>query len=79
MNWQDAVELNENEKIVLGRKIEKGNLGQEEIREFDIVDEKNNIVGKGKYVEHLNVRGLDQSSHVIYTRNGGDQIIKKLS
>jgi len=71
MSWQNKVVLLTGEKIVRGQKREKGNLGQTEIWPFKIENENGDIVGDGRYTEHTNVRGLDTSYILEYSKTDG--------
>lgn len=71
MTWQRKVILLPNEKIIRGRKKEKGHLGQTEILSFTIINDKEEVIGQGEYTEHTNVRGLQNSFILEYTKIDG--------
>lgn len=71
MSWQNKVVLLTGEKIVRGQRREKGHLGQTEILSFTIVNEKNEVIGDGRYTEHTNVRGLQNSYILEYSKTDG--------
>lgn len=74
MSWQNKVVLLTGEKIVRGQRREKGHLGQTEILLFTIVNEQGKIVGDGKYTEHTNVRGLQNSYILEYSKKDGTKL-----
>lgn len=71
MTWQSKIILLPNERIVRGSIKEKGHLGQTEILSFTIINDKEEVVGQGKYTEHTNVRGLQNSFILEYTKTDG--------
>ncbi|MCG2572405.1 hypothetical protein LVY74_02380 [Acinetobacter sp. ME22] len=71
MSWQDKVVLNSGERIVRGQRREKGHLGQTEILSFTIVNEQDEMIGEGTYTEHTNVRGLQSSYILNYSKQDG--------
>lgn len=71
MTWQSKVILLPNEKIIRGRRKEKGHLGQTEILSFTIINDKEEVVGQGEYTEHTHVRGLQNSFILEYTKTDG--------
>lgn len=71
MTWQSKVVLLVNEKIIYGSRKEKGHLGQTEILSFTIMNDREEVVGAGEYTEHTNVRGLQNSFILKYTKIDG--------
>lgn len=71
MIWQDKVILLQNERIRLGQRREKGNLGQTEILSFEIVNQNNEVIGRGEYTEHTQINGLRNSFILEYSKSDG--------
>lgn len=71
MSWENKVKLLPDEKIVRGKMRERGHLGQTEILSFTIVNNRDEIIGRGLYTEHTNVRGLQNSFILEYEKNDG--------
>lgn len=71
MSWQDKVTLLSGEKIVRGQRRERGHMGQTEILPFTITNEKNEVVGSGEYIEHTQIRGLQNSCTLRYSKTDG--------
>lgn len=69
--WKQRLKLEEGETLRLDRKYETGNLGQEEVEVYLVIDQHGKVVGSVQYTDHTNIRApFRQSFHLVQLKAG---------
>ena len=73
--WKSKLKLAEGDKIRLDHKYKKGNLGQEEVEHYSVLNFDDEAIGSVQYTDHTSINApFCRSIHVVQ-RDSNDQII----
>jgi hypothetical protein len=61
--WKSKIKLGEGETIRLDNKHTKGNLGQEEVEIYSIINAVGGVVGSVQYIDHTSIKAPFRNSH----------------
>jgi hypothetical protein len=74
--WKNRLKIADGEVLRLDSKYEKGNLGQEEVALYSIVDAQGKITGSVQYTDHTSIKApFHQSLHLVQRDESGKTII----
>lgn len=64
--WKNKVRLSPGETLEFKSKHEKGNLGQEEVELYSVVDSEGTVNGSVQYIDHMSIKApFHNSLHLI--------------
>lgn len=75
MNWQSKVRLSEGESLRLDGKHDKGNLGQEEIERYSIIDREGQVTGAVQITDHMSIKAPFRRSHHLVQRDSQGAVV----
>jgi hypothetical protein len=76
--WKDKLQIHSDELFRFDRSYEKGNLGQEEVSLYSIVDSNGVILGSVQYTHHTSIKApFKNSYHVIQYDTSGAIIFEE--
>lgn len=69
--WKQKLTLNEGETLRFESRREKGNLGQEEVELYSVVNVTGHVVGEVQYIDHTSIKApFRKSFHLLHRKEG---------
>lgn len=74
--WKSKLKLEEGDMVRLDRKYEKGNLGQEEVEHYSVINFDGEVTGSVQYTDHTSIKApFRRSRHVVQSGKGGQILV----
>lgn len=74
--WKERLMLAAGETLKFEGKHDKGNMGQEEIERYSIIDSSGKVTGSVQYTDHVNIKApFKRSLHVVQRNNAGGIVV----
>ncbi len=74
--WKNRVRLSPGEALEFKSKHEKGNLGQEEVELYSVVDSEGKVIGSVRYIDHMSIKApFHRSLHLIQIDSMGKALV----
>ncbi len=74
--WKNKLKLSECETLRLDRKYERGNLGQEEVELYSVLNPEGQVMGSVQYIDHTSIKApFRQSFHLVQRHKDGMTLV----